>query len=159
MRMTKRKPLPRKQTGGAARKQAGAAPIQLPPGYQKLLDEFGRLDVQLASLEKIEKRRNQLRKQILEWCKGLAAADGQQISGYLFDVVVSAKRPERELRSMEKTFSVLGKAKFLKLCTLAVKKLEKAVTAAQYDQLVKEERTGRRTVSATPRAVGRLCAA
>jgi hypothetical protein len=158
MTMTKRKPIPRKKTGGAPKRKSGAAPIQLPPGYEKILDEFGRLEARRCELEKIETRRNNLRKQILEWCEALLPGMGADLHGAAFSITVSPKRPERVIRSIQKAFVALGQAKFLQFCTLPVKALEKNLPAKTYDQLVEEQLIGRRTVTATLRTGGKNAA-
>ncbi len=126
--------------------------LHLPANHKKLLDEFGQLDAKLAAMEKHRTRREQLRKQILEWVEELPARKAIDLEGDTFCIAVSAKRPERTIVSMPGVFAALGGKKFVELASVSVKALEQALPASAFARLLKEEPIGRRTVTASLRA-------
>lgn len=132
--------------------------VRLPPGYRKLLDEFGTLDAQIAKLQEFASRREKLRKQILEWVETLPPKQGIDLQGGQFCVAVSPRRPERVIQSMSKVFKALGEKQFVELASISAKELEKHLNAEAYARLLKEEPIGRRTVTATQRQVLRKAA-
>jgi hypothetical protein len=126
--------------------------VRLPPGYRKLLDEFGTLEAKIAKLQEYASRREKLRKQILEWVESLPPKQGIDLQGGQFCVAISPRRPERVIQSMPKVFKALGKKQFVELASISAKELEKHLNAEAYARLVKKEPIGWRTVTATARA-------
>ena len=118
-----------------------------------MIDEFGALEIKIALNSGYAKRREELRKQFLEWADHVPPKQGIDIEGMAFCVAVSPRRPERVILSMPKVFKAMGEKRFLEECNLSVKAIEEAVPAAAFAKLIEERPIGRRTVTATRRAV------
>ena len=127
--------------------------IRLPQGYKTLIDEFGCLEGKIAQASGFVKRREELRKQFLEWAEHVPPKQGIDIEGVGFCVAVSPRRPERVILSMPKVFKAMGEKRFFEECSLSVKAIEDSVPAAAFAKLVEERPIGRRTVTATRRAL------
>jgi hypothetical protein len=127
--------------------------IRLPAGYKNLIDEFGCLEGKIAQASAYVKRREELRKQFLEWAEHVPPKQGVDIEGVGFCVAISPRRPERVITSMAKVLKAMGEKCFLEECNISVKSIEENVPAAAFAKLVEERPIGRRTVTATRRAI------
>jgi hypothetical protein len=117
-----------------------------------IIDEFGRLDAELALMKPKVKRHEELRKQIQSWYENENPTVGFVAKGLQYGVIVGAKARERKIVNMARLAKLLG-ARFVDLCTFPLSALDANTTAEQRDGIVTEGHTGSRTVRAVPVAV------
>lgn len=119
-----------------------------------IVDEIGQLENELALIKPKAKRVEVLKKEIQGWAESYPSEQPLMFEGERFAVQVSAKGNKRRISSMGKLFELLGKLKFLALCSFTLKAAEENLTAAQLNDVVVEELgVGERSVKAMQRAL------
>ncbi len=139
-------------------RKAKAAPPSISAEERKrriqIVDEIGQLENELALAKPKAKRVEVLKKEIQGWAEAYPAEQPVMFEGQHFAVQVSAKGNKRRISSMEKLFGLLGKLKFLGLCSFTLKAAEENLTAAQLNEVVVEDLgIGERSVKAMQRAL------
>lgn len=126
-----------------------------PDRSKELVDELGKIEEQiaLAGLGQLQKRAEEIKREIRSWLDGRPADAGATFEGATYVVVVSAKRMERVV-DVVKAFAALGKAKFLACCSLSATRVQQVATLEEASALIAEDRTGSRTVSVARRFQG-----
>jgi hypothetical protein len=129
----------------------GGGGIPGPRVVAAVVDEFGRLDDELAGMKPKERRHEQLRKQIAGWFESADPAGTFVLEGRAYTVEVSPRSNERKILSMPKLMKRLGSTLFLKLCTFPLKVLDAHIPAAEQEPLVATTPTGSRKVTPAPK--------
>jgi hypothetical protein len=118
-----------------------------------VVDELGALDAQIAALGPKIRRAESLRKQVQGWADADFPADQNVVfEGASFLAEASAKGNRREIADMEGVFKRLGRSKFFEVCQVALKRLDELLTAAEAAAVLKESRSGPRSVKTLARA-------
>jgi hypothetical protein len=113
----------------------------------EMIDEYGRLDADVKAFAPKARRHKELAEQIRAGYDDSPADEEFTAEGNRFVVTAGMKRIEAEIVSMDAVKKRLGLARFLKFCSFALKTLKDLVTAEEYQQLVKQDRTGYRHLS------------
>jgi len=137
----------------AAPRDAGQPSIisSLEPSKSALIDEWGRLDTELASLKPKIQRHQELRETILGWHADLAGEKDVTESGEYFDVLIGARDKQRviTMAGKKKLFKLWRVGEFLARCSIALKNLPDPKDAGNLYTV--QERTGPRHLKAIPR--------
>lgn len=116
---------------------------------ESIIDEFGKLDAMVTAFSPTKTRHEKLAKQIRAWYPDeiLPADQALTCSGTACDVLIGMRGEERHIVSMRRVFKLLGMAKFLELCKIALNALEEALGAEAVEGLVAWKRTGPRKLT------------
>jgi hypothetical protein len=120
--------------------------------YAAVIDEAGRLDAELAAVEPKRARLKLLKEIIAARAGNLQPEESPFYDGEEFSALVSAIENETAISDMEAVFRMLGKPKFLDLCSMTLKNLREHLTTAQFAIVTKKARTGSRSVKLLSRA-------
>lgn len=129
-----------------------------PEKIEVIFDEFGDLDRQVQQFKPVADRHEELKKRIRQWFEDQGyAADASAIAhGKRYEIHASERKHERELISKLKAWLILRRGlsvgKCLELWSITLKNLEKNIAATQLAPLLRNERTGHRTITAVPKA-------
>jgi hypothetical protein len=137
---------------------AGKVVTLKPRDRVSIVDEFGRLDTELAGFKPRIARHEQLRKQIQSWYDEENAEHSFLAEGKEYVLEVTARANERKILSMAEVKRRLGLARFLKLCKFPLGVLDEIIPPAEQSPLVSIERTGNRSVRVIPKYSGATAA-
>jgi len=121
-------------------------PIE-PKSRALLIDEFGELYRQISLLAP---RHAALKKEINGWFETSPAAEPVTVEGTLYRLSLTPKRLSRCIRSMPKLFKLLGVRRFLQFADFPIGEAEKFIAKDRFDEYVQSERSGARSITATP---------
>ena len=116
------------------------------PPSAAVVDEFGRLDAELALLKPKLDRHEELRKQIAACYDDQPAEQDFQAAGDQFTAVIGPRGNRRKIIDMKKVFKAMGQAIFFKLCDLPLGKLDALIPEHEQKGIVQWEKSGSRTV-------------
>lgn len=112
---------------------------------RKVVDEYGDLVAELAPWKQKLSRRDDLAKIIREWFSDSDAGVSHTIAGAKHEVVLGEKQLVTRIDTA-KVWSMLGRQKFLEICSLTMKAIEAHLPAAALAVLVSKDRTGTRSL-------------
>jgi phage host-nuclease inhibitor protein Gam len=130
----------------------------LTPERQTALNELGALDAKLAPHREALKREESLRKQVRTWCEAdkVPAGQSKAYDSGRYVATLGPRATERRIGCLAAVYKTLGKARFVRACSMTLKALEAEVpeTAAQF---IVSEASGSRTliIAATAAALGK----
>jgi hypothetical protein len=111
-----------------------------------IVDEFGELSDRIARLTPTLQRHRLLRDEIESWYRHEAPDKDYIVGGLRYEVQVGPREFRRNVKDMPLLFGVLGKIKFLSLCTFPLKALDEVTTMSDQVKLIAKERTGPRSI-------------
>lgn len=117
-----------------------------------IVDEFGEIDRLVKAFAPTLRRHEELKKQIQSLAADKPAEVDVSLDGRLYQVQISARKLERKIVDVPRVFVMLGKKRFLELCSMTLKALESAITPDRFAEIVVEDRTGSRTITAVAKA-------
>jgi hypothetical protein len=123
----------------------------IPRDSAQIVDEFGALAAKLAPVKADHNRYDELRKLISSWFSAAAADQEFTVSGKSYSVVVSARRPERWVKSMAALAKRLGAKLFHSLVTPKFGEMDKHIPEAEQPRYFEKKPTGYRTVRVNPK--------
>jgi hypothetical protein len=129
------------------KEQAAAAAAR-----RAIVDEYGKLDAELAPAKARMKRLDDLAKQIRGWHQNTEAGMTVIEQGDRFRVVVGPRAETTLLADANALYEALGHARFLELAKITLGGLESAVNGDQLAALTRKERIGSRSLKAVPAA-------
>lgn len=124
---------------------------ELTAEQKKLIDELGECEERIGQLDPDIARVKVIKEQINTWITDEAADKPVVLQGNVFDSVAGVRKKERKIVAMDKVFAVLGKAKFIGLCSFPLGILDKVIPNSKAAGLVVEERTGARQIETVRR--------
>src|SRR5690348_9648094 len=113
-----------------------------------VIDEYGKLDCQLAAVRPYIRRFEELAKTIRGWHVDTNAADTVVERGNEFHVVVGPKAETTLLAAAHHIYEMLGHEKFLSIAKVTLGSLESELSAQELATLTRKERQGSRTLKA-----------
>jgi hypothetical protein len=122
-----------------------------PPSRAAIIDEYGELERAIAAFKPAAQRKAELEKEIASWYEDGPAEAEFTAEGRLYRVLVSPKALKRPIFDMSKLFNLLGKAKFLQVCSVPVGAIDREIPPEKHSAFLGEERTGRRGVESVAR--------
>jgi hypothetical protein len=125
--------------------------MKLPDTASSVIDELGEIEETLKPYDDLVARRKALRAQVLGWAEELAPDEAASIDGERFAVQISERSKERKFISMRKLYKAVGLNNFLAHCSFTLKAAQLLLSGSDLALLVKEERTGSRSISTVPR--------
>ena len=129
-----------------ARPKQTAEQKQTAIARKQIVDEYGRLDADVAPHRGKLRRLEELGKVIRAWHISADAEKSVSSSGDQFEVVLSARGMQTAIVDMASVYDALGHECFLKLATVTIKALEENLDAASIVAMTAKERTGYRSV-------------
>lgn len=114
---------------------------------KQLVDEYGRLDKELAPLKTKLRRLEDLARQIRSWHSDAAAEQPVTSAGHEFEVVLGPRTTETRITDLYKVYRWLGRDQFLSLASISLRGLAEKFTAQQVAALTTKEATGYRPIS------------
>ena len=117
---------------------------------QRVIDEYGALDAELAPAKARMKRLDELAKTIRAWHASSEAGLTVIEKGEKFQVVVGPKAETTILAEGKALYEALGHDRFLAVAKVTLGALEDSLTDAQLVALTRKERTGTRSLKAIP---------
>lgn len=117
--------------------------------WARTIDEYGELERRYVEAKIWLNRREDLRKKIESKYANEAADESFSAAGNIWQLVVGPRSNKRTITSMPRLFKLLGAKEFLSICEIPLKKLDSL--GIDTDGIVKESRTGNRTITAVPR--------
>lgn len=117
----------------------------------KVVDEFGRLDSDLAPIRSKIRRHEDLARVIRSWFVEEKPESTHIAEGTLFDVVAGPAGMQTHMANTAQLYQVLGHDAFLKAASLTLRSLEAVIEPAIVASLTWKERTGARTLAAAKR--------
>jgi hypothetical protein len=122
-------------------------------GQIELIDEFGKLDAWLQSVQRDIRRHGELKDQIKSWFDGLPGEQEETVRGNVYEIQVGQKSIEKRWIKMSKVYSAVGRlSTFLSIATITFKALSGVIGEEKAKALQVEERTGSRRLKAFRRA-------
>lgn len=112
------------------------------------IDEYGELKRQEQIYDPIAKRLAQLREEFNTLTAGEPEDQPVTLQGNLYILQLTPKQNQREIVSMAKLFTAIGRTPFLRLCRFPISAIDDLKVPAG---LVKTERTGSRQITAVAR--------
>lgn len=125
--------------------------------WPALIDEFGRLDAELAVPDPKALRYKALKEQIQAWAAKYAPERPVLFQGNVYCVEVSEQPFKREITDMAKLAKLLGK-KFLEVCSVPLKEIDKKLPPEMHSLVLSKKREGPRTLKVVERAAARKAA-
>jgi hypothetical protein len=116
------------------------------PPSPAIVDEFGKLDAELALLEPKIKKHKALEKQILACYEDSPPGEDFQAHGEEFTAVIGARGNRRKIVDMAAVLKRMGKAIFFKLCDMPLGKLDAIIPEQEQKGIVVWEQSGSRSV-------------
>jgi hypothetical protein len=127
------------------------AKLQLVPSPPRpdpaLVDEFGELDRKVQAFKPTADRHKWLKEKILGFTMDTAASEPATFLGSKYSAIVGAQQMQRSIESMAKVYKLVGKDRFLDLCSMTLKALEHEVGEIAAAQYIQELQTGPRKVT------------
>jgi hypothetical protein len=117
------------------------------PPSPAIVDEFGKLDAELALLEPKIKKHAALQRQILACYDDLPAAEDFQAHGDEFTAIIGARGNQRKILDMKKLFKALTPQIFMKICSVPLGKLDAMLPGQEQKGLVEWEQNGPRSLN------------
>jgi hypothetical protein len=117
-----------------------------------IVDKLGALDAEIAELKTKESEASTLRSEMRSWCVLTPAGEEEIYGGARFTAVIGPQANERTIQSIEKVFTHVGQAPFLKSCSLTLKSLKEIVTPDDFELFTSQARTGTRPVKTFAKA-------
>ena len=117
----------------------------------RVVDEFGRLSLQLESVKSLQMRHEQLRQRIAGWYQDSDPEATASVDGAQFSVLIGPKASKRSVSDMDLIFRRLGAGKFLSVVSLSFERLDLLMLPADQADCVTVERTGPRTIRPVPK--------
>ena len=111
-----------------------------------VIDEYGELARRVAAFKPTAERKLELEKEIASWYAEQSAELEFAAEGRLYSVQISAKGIKREITDMGKLFALLGKARFLDVCSVPMQAIDREIPPEKHPAFLTEERKGRRAV-------------
>jgi hypothetical protein len=118
-----------------------------PEDRASIVNEYFEVDKLHDEFAPTEKRRKQLRDEIVSWCPDATKEYSEKTDRC--HLVISACAPERKVDNAA-AFKILGKPSFLKACAVSMKALAVYLTTPVIEALLITTITGSRTLNATP---------
>lgn len=113
-----------------------------------IVDEYGALSDELARIAPAIQRHALLKAEIESWYRTEPADENYVAVGTRYEVQIGVREFRRKIvaHGMERLFTVLGKVKFLTLCTFPLTMLDQVTSIADQGRIVEKDRTGPRTI-------------
>jgi hypothetical protein len=146
--MPKREPA---TTRGPVRPIVNSAAQSSPKKFEDrldVIDEFGRISVQLEKLRRLEKRQEQLRAKIQSWYAQAAAAESFSIEGREYSIEVGPCSLKRMIPDLSALAERLGEKDFYCICNVSLEKLDCYLSLNDQKPFVVSDRSGPRPVKA-----------
>lgn len=116
--------------------------------WASTIDEYGELERRYVEATWL-KRREDLRRKIEAHYANEPADESFSAPGNIWQLIVGPRANKRTIVAMPKLFKLLGQKEFLSICTMPLGELDRR--GIDTDGIVKESRTGNRTITAVPR--------
>lgn len=115
-----------------------------------IVDEFGELSDQIARIAPQLQRQQLLKAEIESWYRNEPPDENYVALGTRYEVQVGVREYRRKIGKggMERLFTVLGKVKFLGLCTFPLTVMDQVTTIADQNRICEKDRTGPRSIKA-----------
>lgn len=122
------------------------------PEQAKIADEFGRLEEELARYRRLQRRRDQIRDEILAWFPDQPAAESVRFETNAFAFEITPKAWERRIRNIRVLAKRLGTALFFRHCRIPLEVIDAHLLPEERAEHIVESQTGPRRII----AVGKL---
>lgn len=124
--------------------------IELAQPKIAIIDEFGKLDAEIAAFKPKLQRHQELRETILAWHQALPAAQSAEEAGKTCKVLVMPRDNERVItvEGKRKLYRLWGASDFLERCKIALKQLPDPKDPG--GKYTAQERTGPRHLKVIP---------
>jgi len=122
-------------------KQRGPSP--------EVIDEFGELSRRIAEMKPVADRVSALKRKILSYYSSLPNDQPAIAEGSRYTVQISPRAVVRSISSMSQVFKLLGVRRFLAACRFPLSEFDRLIGDKS---LLREERTGERTLRAVPKS-------
>lgn len=132
-----------------------AAALHSAEAERKILvvDELGQLEAELAAVKLKAKLAEILKHEVQGWANEYPPEMPVMFEGRRYCAQVSARGNRRRIADMVKLFAVLGRDKFLKVCSFTLKAAEEQLAPQELSQVIVEDQyVGERTVKSMQRA-------
>jgi hypothetical protein len=124
----------------------------------KVIDELGELERQRAAFKPKNERALELQKEIAGWYEHLPGEQEFEAQGDRYIVQVGPRALTRTISSMAKVFAFLGKLKFLEVCEIPMKVINREIPEEQHADFLEESRDGKRKITVIAKAAARKAA-
>ena len=117
-----------------------------PENRPAIIDEFGRLGVQMDALRALQGRYEMLRAKIAGWYDELDPAESCSAEGHKYSVQIGPRSARRSIVDVEALFERLGEKRFLPICSVSLEKLDTVMLPADQINFIRSDRSGPRVV-------------
>jgi hypothetical protein len=114
----------------------------------EMVDEFGALSDELARIAPAIQRHALLKAEIESWYRQEPPDENYVAVGTRYEVQIGVREFRRKITTigMTRLFTVLGKVKFLGLCTFPLTLMDQVTTIADQNRICEKNRTGPRSI-------------
>ena len=118
------------------------------------VEALGECQAKIVELRIHEARAKCLKALLIAACPEGSESEDVFMEGESFQVKILPRKLERTIRSMARVCKLMGGRRFLQLCKMNLATIDSELNAEQRKQVLRESRTGTRTVEVTAKLHG-----
>lgn len=112
-----------------------------------IIDRYGELKRRVAEFKPVSDEASRLEKQIVSWYDEEPATSTFVEEGEYYSVQIGQKKNERTIVNMGRIFALLGRARFLELCSFPLAVIDKSLPDSVRKVALHEDNAGDRSIN------------